>query len=703
MWDTMLESLLERLFEYLSDFIHSRHHRRNEFFTIAESVEVSTHYYNEMRKNKADHSDVQRLVDLQLERMGGFIKELVYVDLETMYRHWHAFQMMERWFRLFFFFLNRSFLRLFGHPSQHMLSLYKTTFYTHYLKRNQALVFRDVTTHLFQDREKTLASTSDVGSLTLFWEILSEMETYVSADAEFYWCLESHLLEHYDLHCRALAQEWQFKIPLPEFIDNVLTHRSVESTLSNLYPMLRRSLGNHYGIVRTHLLEPFQEIVQTHPEYGLTAMLRTDNELKIQSCFRFLSLLGNDASSGVYKSYLEKTLEALVTETADPLVEIFQKDRRHYRREEWISTQKEQVSRDVWKQYFSSRGQLISILARAMDHELRVQNHATTDSLEENPRVESLLCLFEFLPDKDVFQAQYRHLLRLRLLEGNVPLDYERTMLDMLRQKMGSSYILSLRTMVNDVQNHRDRGSSVFCGTMVDLMVISGIAWGASRETWQTLQYPGHLHQRIQSLHEELGGENKRFDMVTQWGKVTLRAHLSCHKYHDLNMSSLQAVVCMMLPRTESDLIENVFVHDTEREKQGHMVRAALKSLSGSKFPLLIKDPKTDQWCLNTSMENRRRNIVVPKVHLSSSITNSDSSSTTALELDREMILDSIMMRIMKSRRTLEHSQLLMETRNQIQLFSPEVSMMKKRIQSLLERDYLRRDETQNHIYHYVL
>lgn len=63
------------------------------------------------------------------------------------------------------------------------------------------------------------------------------------------------------------------------------------------------------------------------------------------------------------------------------------------------------------------------------------------------------------------------------------------------------------------------------------------------------------------------------------------------------------------------------------------------------------------------------------------------------LERERELALDAMIVRIMKSRRLLKFNELLSEINKLSTLFQPQPKLIRKSIDSLIERDYLKRDE----------
>ena len=69
----------------------------------------------------------------------------------------------------------------------------------------------------------------------------------------------------------------------------------------------------------------------------------------------------------------------------------------------------------------------------------------------------------------------------------------------------------------------------------------------------------------------------------------------------------------------------------------------------------------------------------------------------------RKHLLEAAIVRIMKTRKTLDHNSLIAEVMKQVSpRFTPSLGDIKKRIEGLLERDYLERDEDQKQTYHYL-
>jgi len=70
---------------------------------------------------------------------------------------------------------------------------------------------------------------------------------------------------------------------------------------------------------------------------------------------------------------------------------------------------------------------------------------------------------------------------------------------------------------------------------------------------------------------------------------------------------------------------------------------------------------------------------------------------------DRKHQIEASIVRIMKAKKTMEHSNLIGEVSRQLSSrFPPNPIIIKKRIESLIEREYIERSKNDRKIYHYL-
>ena len=72
------------------------------------------------------------------------------------------------------------------------------------------------------------------------------------------------------------------------------------------------------------------------------------------------------------------------------------------------------------------------------------------------------------------------------------------------------------------------------------------------------------------------------------------------------------------------------------------------------------------------------------------------------IKMERQNIIDAVIVRIMKARKTEKHNQLIEDVIKQISIFMPQPQMIKQRIESLIEREYLKRDDGDRAKYIYL-
>lgn len=73
------------------------------------------------------------------------------------------------------------------------------------------------------------------------------------------------------------------------------------------------------------------------------------------------------------------------------------------------------------------------------------------------------------------------------------------------------------------------------------------------------------------------------------------------------------------------------------------------------------------------------------------------------VEEDRKPLIEAAVVRIMKARRVLDHNSIITEVTRQLNArFAPTPAVIKKRIESLIDREFLERDPSDRRLYRYM-
>lgn len=107
-----------------------------------------------------------------------------------------------------------------------------------------------------------------------------------------------------------------------------------------------------------------------------------------------------------------------------------------------------------------------------------------------------------------------------------------------------------------------------------------------------------------------------------------------------------------------------------------------------------------DVFSFNASFRSKQLRIRVNQLQLRESREERSATSQRVAEA-RQFQMDAALVRIMKARKSLRHEQLVAECVAQLRCPARPADI-KRRIESLIDRDYLERDDSDSSLYLYV-
>jgi cullin-4 len=331
------------------------------------------------------------------------------------------------------------------------------------------------------------------------------------------------------------------------------------------------------------------------------------------------------------------------------------------------------------------------------DAEKRGEASTGDEDAELDRQLEQGIELFRFIEGKDVFEAFYKKDLARRLLMGrSASQDAERNMLTKLKSECGSSFTHNLEQMFKDQEISRDEmisyKQSLACAgktsTSLDLQVsvLSAAAWPTYPDVKVNL--PPEVARHIERYDRHY--KHKHTGRRLNW-KHTLAHSIVKAKFlkgtKELVVSGFQAIVLLLFNDIGSDGhlsykdIQNATgLVDAELQR-------TLQSLACAKVRVLNKHPKgrdvntTDTFTVNLGFADSKYRLKINQIQLKE--TSEENQEThERVALDRQYETQAAIVRIMKSRKTMTHGNLVAEVINQTKSRGAvEMSEIKKNIE----------------------
>jgi cullin 1 len=358
------------------------------------------------------------------------------------------------------------------------------------------------------------------------------------------------------------------------------------------------------------------------------------------------------------------------------------------------------------------------LLAKYSNFLLSKGAHKAGDGSELDAALAGMIQLFKLADDKDVFQKFYARLLAKRLVtDSSVSDDAEKQVLGDLRSACGFEYTAKLQRMFQDIGTSRDinnafnewraGGGDAAIAYDVSMLVLTAGAWPISASA-SKYAVPVVV-ERSEALFREfyaLQHSGRRLTWLYNFCKAELRTRCWSRRY-ELTVTAFQMSVLLLFNEADAVALDEVATMTSLAPAEA---QSAVRALIAAQILATSKrggddddnDGTTERLVINKSLKSKRLRIRVAAQ--SAAAEKQDSSATReSVTADRKLVLQAAIVRVMKARKSLAFQRLVGEVLEHVaERFRAPVPLVKMAIEQLVEKEFLRRDEKEPTLFHYI-
>ncbi|CAD8068114.1 unnamed protein product [Paramecium primaurelia] len=329
--------------------------------------------------------------------------------------------------------------------------------------------------------------------------------------------------------------------------------------------------------------------------------------------------------------------------------------------------------------------------------------------IESDKRLTQIVSLFKLLYQRDIFFNHYHKLLSKRLLNQQIQnLQLEKQLIQKFKGEVGTNVLTKLSTMIQDIElsNRFNINQSISKNIQFDLNVVllTDGCWPITNIQDNIIR-PLKIQNILENYEKIFEDQNK--GRILEWyfnlGQGELIYKMQTEKYF-LNVNTMQMIAFLQFNKADSFSIKQI-LDMTNIDKQilenSLIPFVCMKIITREKQDIEDFSDENEVLKLNMSFTKRAKKIkLLPNYKMQPKRANNDTEENEENEENqqsykqRELVID-------ENKKTINHHELLQNCQSMISIFRPDQQFIKNRIESLIERSYIVRDETDLNVYHY--
>ena len=359
---------------------------------------------------------------------------------------------------------------------------------------------------------------------------------------------------------------------------------------------------------------------------------------------------------------------------------------------------------------------IVKLLANYCDVLLRKSNKKVgKDNLENE--LNNITRIINYIDDKDAFLMLYTRMFARRLINNVTVSDNNETfMISKLEEICGRVYTYKLRRMLEDMEVSKDLNdkfkthldsSQEAVDIDFSVKVVSSGIWPYHQSNQSSIPWEleRHIKQFTVFYHSQYNGRKLYWMLNQSQGEIVTDCFQT---QHILQVSTLQMSVLLAFnskDRWTLDTLASTTHIDMELLRQVVRTLLEFRLLSGPNpetVDIEEEAPGSTMVSLNYGYTDRKTRVNI-NIPVKKGQSYKKDMRAHKYDKERKHMIEAVIVKIMKVRKTLKHDQLLTEVLDQVKTrFHPSVVMVRECIQFLIDKEYIAKDYSQEDSYTYI-